>query len=600
MIDVYLNEKFIGDIEDPIGFVKQVRQARRAGNLPNTLNIAYSRERGGVFIRTSKGRARRPLIVVEDGRLKLTESMMEMLKRNELTWKDIVNQGAIEYLDAAEEEDAFIAVDNILNEHTHKEIIPSAILGPISSLVPYSNFCQAPRLNRGSKSQKQALGIYATNFFQRIDTDVSILHYPQRPITQTFMNKVIDQGAHASGQNIIIAVMSYEGQNMKDGIIINKGSVDRGLARSSYFRAYTVEELRYPGGLSDEICYPGKDTKGYKSEKDYMFLEDDGIVYPEAKLSEENIIVGKTSPPRFLGELEEFNIAANVRRESSISVRAGESGVVDLVVLTENEEGNRLVQVRLRDLRIPELGDKFASRHGQKGVIGSLVEHADMPFTASGIVPDIIFSPHSIPSRMTISHMLEMLAGKVGCMGGRYVDGTPFESESEFDLRKELLKLGFREDGTERMYNGITGEMFECEIFIGNMYYQKLKHMVANKLHARASGRIQLLTRQPIEGRSKGGGLRLGEMEKDCLVSHGASMLLKERFDSDNTRFYVCETCGLLATYDSFRKKKYCTRCDTNTGISAVEMSYAFKLLLDELKALGIYPRLKLKNKTDV
>lgn len=337
--------------------------------------------------------------------------------------------------------------------------------------------------------------------------------------------------------------------------------------------------------------------KGYRTEKEYKYLEEDGIVYPEAKLNAEDVIIGKTSPPRFLGELEEFSIAANIRRESSVTVKHGETGTVDAVIITENEEGNKLVQVRLRDLRIPEIGDKFASRHGQKGVVGAVIPEADMPFTASGIKPDLIFSPHSIPSRMTISHMIEVLAGKTGAMAGRHVDGTIFEAEKEVDLRKQLLELGFRDNGTEKMYNGITGEEFEVQIFIGNMYYQKLKHMVANKLHSRASGRIQLLTRQPIEGRSKGGGLRLGEMEKDCFVAHGSSLLLKERFDSDKTTLYVCESCGMFAIYDSYKNRKFCARCGANVEISVIELSYAFKLLIDELKALGINPRLVLKSK---
>ena len=314
-------------------------------------------------------------------------------------------------------------------------------------------------------------------------------------------------------------------------------------------------------------------------------------------MREEDVLIGKTSPPRFLGELDEFSIAASKRRESSAVVRHGEEGVVDFVTITENEEGNRFVQARLRHLRIPEVGDKFASRHGQKGVIGLIVPQEDMPFTASGIVPDIIFSPHSIPSRMTVSHLIEILAGKVGALSGRTINGSIFNSEGEESLRKLLLELGFRESGTERMYNGVTGEEFEAKIYVGNMFYMKLKHMVANKLHARASGRIQLLTRQPIEGRAKGGGLRLGEMEKDCFVAHGASLLLKERFDSDKTVIHICNECGLLAVYDSYRNNKYCPKCGGNVEISAIEISYAFKLLMDELKALCVFPRLKLTNK---
>lgn len=599
MTDVFMNEKFIGNVEKPTEFVSTLKEERRNGKLPSVFNIYYNKEGNEILINTNKGRALRPLIVVKNGKSKLTKEHVLRLERNEMTWKELVSQGVIEYLDASEEENAYIALydEDITEDHTHLEINPITILGLITSLVPYSNYSQSSRLNRGSKTQKQSLGLYASNYLMRMDTDISVLAYPQIPIVRTFMHDIIDFDKHPSGQNVVIAIMCYEGQNMQDAIVINGGSVQRGLGRSFYYRPYGAEELRYQGGLMDEIGMPEKDIKGYRSEKEYKFLEEDGIVYPEAKLNTDDVVIGKTSPPRFLSELEEFSIAASTRRESSDVIRHGESGIVDMVVVTENEEGNRLVQVRLRDQRVPEPGDKFSSRHGQKGVIGAVIPYPDMPFTSSGIVPDLLFSPHGIPSRMTISHLLEILAGKVGALSGRHVDGTIFEGEKEEKLRKELLAMGFRDNGTERMYNGITGEEFKVNIYIGDMYYMKLKHMVANKLHARASGRIQLLTRQPIEGRSKGGGLRLGEMEKDCFVAHGTSLLLKERFDSDKTILHVCESCGMFAVHDPMRKRSFCPKCGSNTQISAVELSYAFKLLLDELKALGVYPRLNLRSK---
>ena len=599
MTDVYLDEKFIGKIDNADEFIKNIREERRRGKLPSALNISYNKIFKEVYVEISRERAVRPLIIVENGNSKLTNEILKELDENKLNCKDLISRGVIEYLDALEEESALVALreEDISPEHTHLEISPSMMLGLTTSLVPFSNFGQSSRLNRGSKTQKQALGLYISNYLLRMDTDVSILQYPQAPIVRTVMHDISGYEKHPSGQNVVIAVMSYEGYNMQDSLVVNKGSIERGLARSFYFRPYGAEELRYSGGLIDEVGIPDKEVKGYRSEKDYRLLEDDGIVFPEAKVKTDDVIIGKTSPPRFLGELEEFSIAASTRRESSVTIKHGEAGTVDMVVLTENEEGNKLVQVRLRDQRIPEVGDKFASRHGQKGVIGLLVSHSDMPFTASGITPDLIFSPHSIPSRMTISHLIEILGGKVGALSGKYIDGTIFESQSEKELRSYLKELGFRENGTERMYNGITGEEFKVDIYIGDMYYLKLKHMVANKLHSRASGRIQLLTRQPIEGRSKGGGLRLGEMEKDCFVAHGASLLLKERFDSDKTIVHICENCGLLAISDSYRNRKFCTMCGSNVTITPIEISYAFKLLIDELKALCIYPRIKLISK---
>lgn len=265
--------------------------------------------------------------------------------------------------------------------------------------------------------------------------------------------------------------------------------------------------------------------------------------------------------------------------------------------MTENVEGNKFVQVRIRDNRIPEIGDKFTSRHGQKGVVGLIVPLADMPFTASGVTPDLIFSPHGIPTRMTINHLIELLSGKVGALDGRYINGTSYSSETEEDLRKNLLDLGFRENGSETMYNGITGKQYQAKIYVGNQFYLKLKHLVANKLHSRARGPIQLLTRQPTEGRAKEGGLRLGEMEKDTFVAHGASLLLKERFDADKTVLPICESCGMVAVYNSFKKMAYCPVCGDNVEINNVEISYAFKLILDEFKSLGIYPKLELVSK---
>ena len=599
MVDVYLNERFIGNVNDPDAFVNSVKERRRTGKIPFNVNVLHNKEFNEIYIESSTGRTRRPLIIVQDGKSLLNKDHLDKLEKNELIWDQLVKMGIIEYLDALEEENAFIALyeNELTKEHTHLEIDPVAILGLTTSVIPYSNFGSSSRLIRGSKIQKQSLGLYASNFHLRMDTDVSLLHYPQKPIVKTFMHDILNYDSHAAGQNITIALMSYEGYNMQDSIILNKGSVQRGLARSTYFRPYEAEELRYSGGLIDEVCVPDKEVKGYKTEKNYRLLEKDGIVYTGALVNAEDVVIGKTSPPRFLSSLEEFSIVASTRRESSVSVKHGEGGIVDDVIITENEEGNKIVQIRIRDPRIPEIGDKFASRHGQKGVIGMIVPHEDMPFSSSGIIPDLIFSPHGIPSRMTISHLIEVIAGKVGALSGKYIDGTTFDSMSERDLRDMLLGFGFRENGTETMYNGITGEQFEAKIYIGNMYYLKLKHMVANKLHSRASGRIQLLTRQPVEGRAQGGGLRVGEMEKDCFVAHGAALLLKERFDSDKTVVHVCENCGMFAVYDANKDKKACTKCGSNVDITPIEMSYAFNLLLNELKALGIYPRLFLESK---
>ncbi len=599
MSEVYLNGKFVGKIENPFEFVDKVKEERRKGILNSNINIYYNKRMNDVIINDDKGRLRRPLIVVKNGKPLLTEEHIKKLQKNEISFSNLVKQGVIEYLDALEEENTFVAFSKeyLTPEHTHMELTPLVMVGLCTSLVPYANFSPGARVSIGSKNQKQALGMYAVNFPIRMDMDVNILQTPQIPIVQSVMHEVSGYNKHPSGQNLVVAVMSYKGYNVDDAVVINKASIDRGMARSTYYRPAIAEELRYSGGLTDEISVPDKDVKGYKSENDYRFLEKDGIITPESNVAEGDVIIGKTSPPRFLSSMDQYNLAPSSRRESSMALKHGEQGIIDFVMITESSEGNRLVEVKIRDQRIPEIGDKFTSRHGQKGIVGLIVDQADMPFTASGITPDLIFSPHGIPSRMTISHLIELIGGKAGALSSRYIDGTIFDSEPEENIRKELTSLGFRENGTETMYNGITGEQFQVKIFVGNIYYMKLKHMVANKIHSRARGPIQLLTRQPTEGRAKEGGLRLGEMEKDTFIAHGASLLLKERFDADKTIVPVCESCGMVAVHDKFKNRLFCPVCGDNVEINFIEVSYAFKLLLDELKSLTVHPKLMLKNK---
>ncbi len=600
MTDVFMDSKFVGVVKNPKDFVDQLISDRRIGKVSSYVNVLYLEDEDRVMIETSRGRATRPLIVVKEGKPLLTDKHIQQLQKNEISWSDLLNQGVVEYLDATEEENALVAFfqSDLTPEHTHLEVAPLDIVGLTTSLVPFGNYNQGVRLNQGAKNQKQAIGFYAANFNTRMDMDVNLLYYPQYPIVQSVMHGVIDYDKHPAGQNVIVAVMSYKGYNMEDSIVINKGSVERGLGRSSYFRPIVAEELRYSGGLMDEVRIPDKEVRGYRSERDYRFLEDDGVIYPEAKVDEGDVIIGKVSPPRFLSSMEEYSLATDSRRESSLALKHGEKGVVDFVSVTENEEGNKLIQVRLREQRVPEIGDKFTSRHGQKGVISVLVPEADVPFTSGGVRPDIMFSPHGIPSRMTVSHMLELLAGKVGSLSGRYIDATMFEAEKEENLRKELSSMGFREDGSETLYNGVTGEQFKVRIFIGNMYYLKLRHMVANKIHSRARGPIQLLTRQPTEGRAKEGGLRLGEMEKDTFIAHGASLVLKERFDADKVVIPICERSGLVGYYDARKNNRAVSPLfDEDSEMTDIEVSYAFKLLLDEFKALGVLPKIHLKSK---
>ncbi len=597
MTDVYLNGSLIGTVDEAEKFTESVVSGRREGKVTHLLNVYYNKREDTIKIWTERDRVRRPLIVVKDGRPALTDEHLAKLKSGELKWSDLVSLGVIEYLDAAEEENTYIAMTpkDVTKNHTHLETDPIAVFGVCTSMVPYANFNQSSKLNRGQKTQKQAMGCYALNFLNRMDTAINLLHYPQVPIVKSFTQSIYGE-ALSGGQNVVVAIIDFEGYNMSDALVVNQASIERGLWRSTYYRPYVTEKLRYPGGQIDDVCIPQKDVQGYTLEKDYRFLGEDGIIAPEIDVSGGDVLVGKTSPPRFLGKLEAFSAAATVRKDTSVRVRYGERGVVNKVIITESEDGQVLIKVDVREYRKPEIGDKFSSRHGQKGIIGRIVPQEDIVFSASGIIPDVIFSPNGLPKRMTVGHIIEALAGKVGALAGRSIDGTMFHSEGPEKLRQELLDLGFRDDGTEVLHDGRSGRQYKARIFVGNTYYMRLKHQVADKLQARARGPIALLTRQPTEGKAKEGGLRLGEMEKDCFVAHGSALLMKERFDSDKTIQWICEKCGSVGVFDSYRAKAYCL-CGEKTKVEPIEMSYAFKLFLEELRAMHIRPKLILKDK---
>jgi len=602
---VFVDGTIIGYCATPEKVVKEFRQRRRMGEISTEVNIAYfSKEHGEreeIYVNCDEGRVRRPLIIVENGVPKLQPEHIERIARGEWSWEDLVKNGIIEYLDAEEEENAYVAIsaEELTPEHTHLEIATHTILGICASTIPYAEHNQSPRNSYQAAMAKQALGIFATNFPLRVDSRAHILHYPQTPLVETALMEVMGYNLRPSGQNCIVAVLSYEGYNMEDALIFNKASIERGLGRSTFYRIYEAECRQYMGGLKDKFVIPEPGIRGFRGEQYYRLLEPDGIISLEAQVAGGDVLIGRTSPPRFLEEYKEFEVKGPSMRDTSVDMRPSETGIVDAVFITESGEGSKLVKVRVRDQRIPELGDKFASRHGQKGVIGLIVPQEDMPFTEDGIVPDIIINPHAIPSRMTIGQFIESIAGKVAAMRGKPVDGTPFSNEKAEDLRKALIKLGFSHTGKEVFYNGVTGEKFVADVFVGIVYYQKLHHMVADKIHARARGQVQMLTRQPTEGRARGGGLRFGEMERDCLIGHGAAMLLRDRLleESDKYTLYVCENCGYIAYYDLKQRKYVCRICEDKAKISPVIVSYAFKLLLQELMSLCVAPKLKLKER---
>ena len=488
---------------------------------------------------------------------------------------------------------------------THVEIDPQLILGVCASLVPYPEHNSTPRVTGGTAMVKQSLGLSSANYRLRPDTRAHIMHYPQRSIVGTRAMDSTKFNERPGGQNLVVAIMSHHGYNMQDAIVMNKASVERSMGRSSFMRTYNAENKRFPGGQEERIEIPGTgldEIKGLKSWDSYSHLERDGLPVPETFLTSEKggnpVLVGKTSPPRFLEEAHGAFLQAQERRESSMNVRHGENGWVDNVFVTESLDSGRLVRITLRSNKIPELGDKFASRHGQKGIIGRMVNEEDMPFTEDGVIPDILINPHAIPSRMTVAHVLEMIGGKVGSMETRRIDGTAFTGEKEESLRSGLLRNGFNHTGRESMVNGETGESYPADVFVGVIYYQRLHHLVSSKLHARSRGRVQILTRQPTEGRARQGGLRFGEMERDCLISHGASMVIKDRLlgESDGIDLFVCAQSGHIAWYDP-RKRTYVSPIHGDGAeVYKIQTSYAFKLLLDEMKSLGVAMRLELED----
>ncbi len=535
--DIYFNGRFTGVTGDVEGFVNDIKKKRRLGIISEQVNIAHYPEFGEIRINTDSGRTRRPLIIVENGKHKLTPEILKKLEKGGIDWNYMVNHGIREYLDAEEEENAYIAMyeDELTPEHTHLEMNPIALFGVSATLIPYPEYNRGDRINYGAKMVGQAIGIPATNFMIRTDTKFNILISPQSPLVETVTDRIF--GDYPYGQNIVIAIMCWDGYNLNDAVVLNGSSVERGMFRSFYFRTYDTIKKRYWGGQEDEIGIPEPGIKGHRGEAVYKDLGEDGIINPEIAVGSDSVLIGKTSPLRFLSG-EEFTADIENKRETSLTVRYGEKGIVDKVLITENLDGNQMIKIRIRDERIPELGDKFASRHGQKGVVSLLVPHQDMPFTRDGVVPDIIFNPHGIPSRMTIGQLLEILAGKAGALSGSKINSSAFAHMKEEEIRKTMKDMGFRNDGKQALYDGRTGEMYKVLIFTGMVYFMKLDHMVADKIHARARGPVTILTKQPTEGRAKRGGAEAGGDGAAvpccpwCRTNPEGEVLLGQHYDS--------------------------------------------------------------------
>ena len=604
---IFVDGKLIGYHKDGEKLASSLRELRRSSKIhPHVgISIHIPEQEGAtkrLYVNCNAGRVLRSLIIVKDGKSALTPDLLDKISKKLVSWEDLIRMGVIELIDANEEENCFITFDDKhIKKHTHTEIFPSAILGAGASIIPYPEHNQSPRNTYESAMAKQSLGFSTPMMNTSTYVRQHFMLYPQTSIVTTRAMELLGLEKRPAGQNCVVAVLPFDGYNIEDAIVLSKSSVERGLGRTLFYRIYEAESKQYPGGMRDNFEIPNADDnlRGYKGEKSYRLLEEDGIVASESRVSGGDILIGKTSPPRFMEEYRELESSGPYRRDTSIGVRPSETGVVDTIILTQSAEGGKMFKVRIRDFRSPEIGDKFASRHGQKGVVGLLAKAEDLPYTADGISPDVLINPHAFPSRMTVGMMMESITGKAAAMRGRKVDASAFVGEKVDEVKGVMKDAGFKYSGKEIMYDGRTGKQFPVEVFIGVVYYQKLHHMVADKIHARARGQVQMLTKQPTEGRARGGGLRFGEMERDCIIAYGASMILKDRLldESDKSDIFVCERCGLVAYHDIKQRRFYCRVCDKKGKVSSVSVAYAFKLLLQEMSCLNIAPRLLIKER---
>jgi DNA-directed RNA polymerase subunit B len=605
---VFVDGKLIGYAEDGQNTSDTLRSLRRSGKIHPHVGVYFYTSGNPdatdrLYISCNAGRVLRPLSIVREGRSLVTDEIIEKISKKFLSWSDLLYMGIIELVDSNEEENCYVSMDTnkLESGHTHLEIFSSAILGVGASIIPYPEHNQSPRNTYESAMAKQSLGFSTPLMNASTYVRQHFMLYPQTPTVSTKAISLLGLDDRPTGQNCVVAVLPFEGYNIEDAIVLNKSSVERGLGRTFFYRVYEAEAKQYPGGMKDSFELPESDAniRGYRGEKAYRLLEHDGAIMHEAVVTGGDILIGRTSPPRFMEEYKEFEVKGPYRRDTSIGVRPSENGVVDTVIMTQSVEGGKMYKIRVRDMRVPEIGDKFASRHGQKGVIGMLVNQEDLPYSEDGVVPDIMINPHAFPSRMTVGQFMESLGGKAASLRGTIVDGSAFLGE-KFDSIKDVLEQhGFKHTGKETMYDGRTGRKFPADVYMGVVYYQKLHHMVADKIHSRARGQVQMLTKQPTEGRARGGGLRFGEMERDCLIAYGASMMLKDRLleESDKAEINVCERCGLLAYYDVKQRRFICRVCGEKSKISSVVIAYAFKLLLQEMMSLNVAPRLLAKDK---
>jgi len=580
---IFINGTPLALTRQPKQFLVAFRKFRRMGRVSEFVSIYINHHHNGVHIATDEGRICRPLIVVEKGKSKVTTRFLESLRKGTMDFDDALSRGIVEYLDVNEENDSNIAIlEDQINQHTtHLEIEPFTILGAVAGLIPYPHHNQSPRNTYQCAMGKQAIGAIAYNQFTRVDTLLYLMVYPQKPMVTTRTIELVKYDKLPAGQNAIVAVMSYSGYDIEDALVLNKASCDRGFGRCQVFKKISVPLKGYANGASDRMA--DRDKENPKHRK----IGNDGIVEVGSQIEAGDNYMLKETP---MNQTTTVSGQGQKWAPAHMSYKLSDPCYADKVLITTNEGNNTIMKIQTRQTRRPELGDKFSSRHGQKGVTGLLAEQADMPFNDFGICPDIIMNPHGFPSRMTVGKMLELVSGKAGVLEGKQEYGTCFGGSKFEDMGHALVRHGFSYSGKDFVTSGITGESLPAYVFFGPIYYQKLKHMVQDKMHARSTGPRAILTRQPTEGRSRQGGLRLGEMERDCLIAYGASQLLLERLmlSSDAHEVDVCEKCGMMG-YNN-----WCQSCQSSGGVVKMTMPYAAKLLIQELMSMNVKASLQL------
>lgn len=637
---VLINSNWYGITEEPLKLYQVLKLLKRNGFLNKYVSISWDIINMELNVSTEAGRCMRPVYVVENGKL-LIEKYLERVKNKKYTWFELVEgesnnnkleysnpfthykvidenvdelitllkqtQAPIEYLDVEESNCSLIAMDatKISKTTTHCEIHPSAILSVVSQNIPLLNHNQAPRNIFFGAQGKQAVGMPMTSFNHRIDTMSYVLHYPQKQLVTTRYKEYLYNNVLTGGENLIVAISTWTGYNQEDSIIINKASIERGMFNMTYFKNI-IEKQDENKNDNEKIVFmnplkaidDGIELNNMKFAKYRKTLDENGYPNLNVYITESDAIIGKALiKTEFTEDNAPTNIFGNkVKKEiytdKSVIADKTLSGIVDKVFVYNDVENKKTCKIRLRKVKRPELGDKMASVHGQKGVVGMILSPENMPYNRDGIVPDIIVNPHAFPSRMTIGHLLECILAKTCVYKGMMLDATPFNNNSYESIYSELeSKFGLEKYGNEIMYNGRTGEQIHTEIFFGPTYYQRLKHMVSDKINYRTTGPMTVTTRQPTKGRGNNGGLRIGEMERDSVLSHGMSAFLKESLmeRSDKYMFDIENSNGEIAVTN--KKTMYFKPFDDNDSFySTVKAPYSLKLLLQEIKAMGVKP----------